>query len=455
MLKYQKARLARDKRYDGKFFIAVKTTKIYCRPICPAPIPKEKNVVYFETAFAAQEAGFRPCRRCRPESAPQSSAWIGNEAILKKAIKKIQAGALNNQTVPQFAESLGISERYLRKIFETHLGTSPQKYSNHIRLMFAKQLLHQTQLSMTEIAFSSGFNSVRRFNDAFKTSLKLTPTEIRNHKPIANATIQLRLNYAGSYNWQLMQEFLKQREITAIETVTEYSYERSYRIQNHDKNEVSGIFKATHNSDKNAFDVTIRISDISALMLVVSHIRRVLDIDTNLEQIEKHLQNDPKLSPLITKGLRLPACWDSFEAGIKAILGQQVSVKAAYTHTARVIEKLGENYNCDYKLFPSAHDIAKADLSFLKMPNSRKETLKSFAHWYLSREDDELDSMLTIKGIGPWTLEYIKLRSGLNSDAFPENDLGIIKMMEKHQLSNHQQWSPWRSYATLQLWNNL
>lgn len=447
--------MARDKRYDGKFFVAVKTTKIYCRPICPAPIPKEDNVLYFDTAFEAQEAGFRPCRRCRPESAPQSSAWIGNQAVLEKAIKKIQAGALNDKTVPEFSESLGISERYLRKLFETHLGTSPQKYASHIRLMFAKQLLHQTKLSMTDIAFSSGFNSVRRFNDAFKTTLKLTPTEIRKYQPAANSAIQLQLSYYGDYNWHLMQQFLKQREIKSIETVTEDSYERSYAINDNQNNTVSGAFKATHNPIKSVFELTITISDIGALMLVVSHIRRVLDIDTHIQQVEKHLKADPKLKPLIKKGLRLPACWDSFEAGVKAILGQQVSVKAAYTHTSRLIDTLGKHYNSNYKLFPSAHDIAQADLSFLKMPNSRKETLKSFAHWYLQHQGNELDSMLAIKGIGPWTLEYIKLRSGLHSDAFPEKDLGIIKMIKKYQLSNHEQWSPWRSYATLHLWNNL
>ncbi len=452
---YQQARKARDARYDGKFFVAVKTTKIYCRPICPAPSPKESNVLYFDSAIAAQEAGFRPCRRCRPESAPQSAAWIGTQAVLKRAIRKIQAGELNHCDMASFCENLGISERYLRKLFQDYIGTSPQKYLNHVRLMFAKQLLHQTKMPITDIAFSAGFNSIRRFNDAFKKNIKLTPSEIRNYAPCTQSGIQLKLNYHGSYNWPLMHDFLKQREIPEIEKVEANRYQRSFRLVAENQKSVIGKFKATHNAKQKAFDLVIELNDVNYLMSVVAQIRRVLDIDANIEQIEQHLSQDSRLKPLLKQGLRLPACWDSFEAGVKAILGQQVSVKAAYGHTRKLTQKLGETYCADYHLFPTAEKVTKADLSFLKMPNSRKQTLKTFARWYLSTQGQNLATILDLKGIGPWTYEYIKLRSGQDADAFPEKDLGIIKAMQKYQLTQPEQWQPWRSYATLHLWNSL
>lgn len=457
MQTYQKARLARDSRYDGKFFVAVKTTKIYCRPICPASPPKEKNVVYYQSAAQAQDAGFRPCLRCRPESAPFSAAWLGNEAILTKAIQRIQSGALNQQTVEQFSESLGISDRYLRKIFQQHLGMSPQHYANHHRLMLAKQLLQQTQLAVTDIALSAGFNSVRRFNDSFKSTMKLSPSELRKKTQNVDKTmvdIKLRLFYRPPYNWAQIQEFLQLRELPLIEKVSSNSYSRTFSI-----NQSSGWFKATHQPKKHSFDVEISISDYADLMAAVAQIKKVLDLDSDIETIEKHLAQDKKLKPVLTKGLRLPACWNTFEAGIKAILGQQVSVKAAYGHTHKLIEELGSDTAQDLKLFPTPKQVADADLSFLRMPGRRKQTLKDFAAWFQQKEhaqqDFELSDILSIKGIGPWSYEYIKLRSGEDPDAFPEKDLGVIKALEAHQITDTSKWSPWRSYATLHLWNSL
>lgn len=452
---YQQARLARDPRFDGTFFVAVKTTGIYCRPICPAPAPKEQNVTYYPSSVQAQEAGFRPCLRCRPETAPLSAAWMGNQAVLKKAVARIQAGALNQTSLQDFSESMGISDRYLRKLFQQHLGVSPIIYANHLRLMFAKQLLHQTQLSITDIAFIAGFNSVRRFNDSFKATMKLSPSNLRKklHSQQSlheSQAIQLKLHYRPPYNWPMMQDFLQQRELSAIEKVTDHNYSRTFSL-----NDVNGYFAAEFDSSSSSFKVTIELSDMSKLLEVTHHIRRVLDLNSDLEVIEKNLKQDKNLQPLLKSGLRLPATWNTFEAGVKAILGQQVSVKAAYTHTASVIEQLGSDYNEQYKLFPTAQQIVDGDLSFLKMPNSRKQTLHNFAQWYLDTKGEDLSSILDIKGIGPWTYEYIKLRSGFDSDAFPEKDLGVIKAMEKHNLTNSGQWQPWRSYATLQLWHSL
>lgn len=454
---FQKARLARDSRYDGKFFIAVKTTNIYCRPICPANPPKEHNVVYYLSAAQAQEAGFRPCLRCRPESAPQSSAWLGNQAVLLKAMQRIQSGALNQQSLENFSESLGISSRYLRKLFQQYLGMSPQSFANHQRLMLAKQLLHQTSLPITDIALSSGFNSVRRFNDSFKQTMKLSPSQLRKSKPpsaTSDMSIELKLSYRPPFNWQQMQQFLKQRELPLIEQVNDNSYSRTFTIA-----DTMGWFEATHARDEHCFNVRVRLEDTSQLMPAIAHIKKVLDLDSDVATIEQHLAKDKQLAAILTQGLRLPACWNTFEAGIKAILGQQVSVKAAYGHTHQLIEQLGSDYDDHFKVFPTAQQVAQADLSFLKMPGRRKQTLTDFATWFVEKEqreqEIELSEILDIKGIGPWSYEYIKLRSGGDPDAFPEKDLGIIKALEKYQLTDTSIWSPWRSYATLHLWNSL
>ncbi|PXF63192.1 DNA-3-methyladenine glycosylase 2 family protein [Kangiella spongicola] len=454
---YQKARLARDARYDGKFFVAVKTTKIYCRPICPANPPKEDNVLYYPSAAQAQEAGFRPCLRCRPETAPNSSAWLGSEAILRKAMQRIQSGALNTQSIEQFSESLGISDRYLRKIFQQHLGMSPQSYANHLRLMLAKQLLQQTQLPITDIALSSGFNSVRRFNDSFKNTMRLSPSELRQKSSSdsdESLTIELKLHYRPPYNWSQMQQFLKQRELTAIETVTDNSYSRTFTL-----NQTSGFFCSTHEAQKHRFHVSIELSDNTQLMPVIAKIKTVLDLDSDVITIEQHLAKDTKLKSALTKGLRLPACWNTFDAGIKAILGQQVSVKAAYGHAQQLIERVGSRYNERYQLFPTPKQVMQADLSFLKMPHKRKQTLTDFAAWFVeserSHQSIDLADILDIKGIGPWSYEYIKLRSGQDSDAFPAKDLGVLKALKAHDITETDHWSPWRSYATLHLWNSL
>lgn len=453
---YQKARMARDSRYDGKFFVAVKTTKIYCRPICPAPSPQEKNVYYFDSAIQAEQAGYRPCLRCRPESAPYSAAWMGNQAILTKAINKIDAGELNHQSLPQLCAQMGIGDRYLRKLFNQHLGVTPTAYANHVRLMFAKKLLHETSLPITEIAFSSGFGSLRRFNDAFQQTMRMSPTELRKmeqHKKNEQAeTLQLTLPYRPPYNWQLMYEFLKARELTAMESVETNGYQRSFQFKS-----CIGYFKAIHQDKKHHFNVSLQISDLRYLMPVIEQIKKVLDLNTDLNVVEKHLQQNTKLKPIIQSGMRLPACWDSFEAGVKAILGQQVSVKAAYGHTALLIEQLGNTYNSQFKIFPTAEQVASADLSFLKMPQSRKDTLKTFAKWFAEHRQHDLSEILSLKGIGQWTYQYVKLRSGDDSDAFPEKDLGVIKAMKNLDIDYSQtsQWQPWRSYATLQLWNSL
>ena len=355
---YQQARLSRDARFDGKFFIAVKTTGIFCRSICPAPAPKECNVEYFTTSIAAVKHGYRPCLRCRPDSAPDSFAWKGKNTTFERALTLINTGLPSSQTISQLAERLGISTRYLNRLFQESLGTSAKNFAQHQQLMFAKSLLQQTSMSVTEIAFASGFNSLRRFNDCFQTKLKLTPSSLRKNKVVSNNDITLFLSYRPPYAWSQLRDFLKRRAITPIEWVTDHSYGRNFswpcRLQENKCNEqnIYGQFTATHNETKNGFDVNINRSDINYLMPVVRNIRRILDLDADIASIEQHLSTLNGFNNKACVGLRLPGTWNLFEAGIRAILGQQISVAGALKLVTTLVEHYGSKQG-DLVFFPT------------------------------------------------------------------------------------------------------
>ncbi len=312
----QKARLSRDARFDGHFFTAVKTTGIYCRSICPATPPKEINVDYYPTAHQAAQAGFRPCLRCRPDSAPHSGAWLGNQAVLNRAIKLIDAGVLENQSRVDFADYLGISDRYLRQLFVKHLGTAPKPYALYQQCLMAKQLLHQTKLPIHQIAIACGFNSTRRFNDAFQKAMHLTPSQVRKTDGNYIDTLVLKLSYRPPYDWQLMQRFLASRLIEGLEHISDESYGRSFTLA-----DCSGSFTATHLADEHAFAVSINCEDLSHLRPILNNIRRILDLDSDISTIESHLTAQLPDKFQIQTGLRIPGIWSVFEAGVRAILG--------------------------------------------------------------------------------------------------------------------------------------
>ncbi|WP_154224628.1 DNA-3-methyladenine glycosylase 2 family protein [Marinicella rhabdoformis] len=447
----QLARLSRDARFDGQFFTGVKTTGIFCRCICPATPPKESNVDYYPTAIAAAKAGFRPCLRCRPDSAPHSPAWNGVGATVERAMRLIHQGALESGSLAKLADDLGISDRYLRQVFNQHVGVSPKKYALYQQCLFAKQLLHQTQLPVTEVALASGFNSVRRFNDCLLKQLHLNPTQIRKNQKAETDNLQLKLAYRPPYDWQSMQQFLSHRVIAGLEWIDANSYGRTFEF-----NQAQGQFTAHHIADKNRFNVDIEIDDLSQLKNVVNNIRRVLDLDVDILAVENHLSTHFASQLTIHSGLRLPGTWSLFEAGIRAILGQQISVTAAMNLVTTLVDQLGESQN-GHKLFPTAKAIANSSLDFFKMPGSRKQTLKNLAHFVMSEENnDDPNDWLALKGIGPWTVDYAKMRGLSDPDIFLGGDLGVQKAManEKNQLSPDQA-KPWRSYLTFQLWSQL
>lgn len=476
-----KARLTRDARFDGLFFTGVKTTGIFCRPICPANPPKEANVTYFATAFGAAQAGLRPCLRCRPEAAPDSPAWRGTETTLNRAVRMIDAGEWREQSLPEFAERLGVSDRYLRKLFQQHLGVSPLKYANYRRALFAKQLLHQTSLPVREVARSAGFGSVRRFNAVFVEQIGLNPQQLRRKK-IRGATrpknLTLFLGYRPPYDWDAVRKFYEVRQISDLEVLGENSYSRSFSYRG-----CVGWFAATHVPDKHGFRIELALSRPGHTLAVVQHIRRVLDLDADTDAIAQHLSSNAVLAGLTREGLRLPGMWSPFEAGARAILGQQVSVKAAHNLVTRLVVELGvalpsaesnTGEQVPMVLFPEPSAVARSKLQCLAMPDKRRQALRLLARHLIEDEKRPLaasqnifDDWLAIPGVGPWTVQYAAFRMG-DPDIFLAGDLGVKNALKKLQAgepniknSNSQiqlkssDVSPWGSYATLLLWESL
>lgn len=450
---YKKARLAKDARFDGKFFTAVKTTGIYCRSICPVKPPKEKNVAYYHSAIECGLAGFRPCLRCRPDSAPDSPAWKGVNTTLDRAIKLINQGALQQGTLAQLSERLGISDRYLRQLFTQIIGTSPKCFAQYQQCLFAKKLLHQTKLPIHQIAIASGFNSVRRFNDCFKSQLQLTPSQMRksNEDNTPANTLTLTLHYRPPYNWHFIQQNLAARCVDKLEWCDDDNYGRTFTWL-----DCQGTFNVTHDETAHCFYVALSLDKLEHLSPIISNIRRILDLDVDAQVVEDNLLSCLPESFNFRSGIRLPGIWHVFEAGIRAILGQQISVTAARTLISQLVEHLGVNYQHN-KLFPTPEAIAQDELKFMKIPGSRKQTLRNLAVHFIEHESAlNPDTWLTLKGIGPWTVNYATMRGLSNPDIFLGGDLGVKKALKHtHEAFDPSLASPWQSYLTYQLWSQL
>lgn len=438
------ARYARDARFDGKFFTAVKTTGIFCRPICPATPPKEENVEYFSHQVQALKAGYRPCLRCRPDSAPFSPAWKGVETTFLRAMQLIDSGALSAGSITDLAARLGISDRYLRALFDTYIGVSPKQYSLYSQLMFAKHLLHTSSMSITDVGFASGFNSTRRFNDAFQKELKISPSQIRRAKPTDNLSNRIQLAFHGPFDWNHLLDFYRRRMIEGIEKVGEDYYQRTVKV-----NGSKGWFKATL-AKNNRLDIEFELDDINQLRSLISNIRRMFDLDVDIAKIEAFFKTiEPNL--VVRSGIRIPGVWSAWEAGVRAILGQQVSVTAAIGQLNLLVRELSDTDKKTY--FPTPKQIAEADVSFLRMPGSRKETLKRFAEYMVDNQAEHPSKWIDLKGIGPWTIQYALLRGLSEPNHLLVGDLVVKKFIEHRPDINVESVSPWGSYATFHCWN--
>ncbi|CAK1902059.1 AlkA N-terminal domain-containing protein [Vibrio crassostreae] len=438
------ARYARDARFDGMFFTAVKTTGIFCRPICPATPPKEENVEYFSHQAQALKAGYRPCLRCRPDSAPFSPAWKGVETTFLRAMQLIDNGALNSGSIVDLATRLGISDRYLRTLFDNYIGVSPKQYSLYSQLMFAKQLLHTSSMSITDVGFASGFNSTRRFNDAFQKELQLSPSQIRRAKLSDSVSNHIQLGFHGPLDWKHLLAFYRRRMIEGLEEVGEDYYQRTVNV-----NGSKGWFQATLAKD-NRLDIEFELDDISHLRSLIANIRRMFDLDVDIAKVEAFFETiDPNL--VAKSGIRIPGVWNPWEAGVRAILGQQVSVIAAIGQLNLLVKELSDASEKAY--FPTPKQIAEADVSFLRMPGSRKETLKRFAEYMVDNEAEHPSKWIELKGIGPWTIQYALLRGLSEPNHLLVGDLVVKKFIEHRPAINTQSVSPWGSYATFHCWN--
>ncbi|UPR32396.1 DNA-3-methyladenine glycosylase 2 family protein [Vibrio crassostreae] len=438
------ARYARDARFDGMFFTAVKTTGIFCRPICPASPPKEENVEYFSHQAQALKAGYRPCLRCRPDSAPFSPAWKGVETTFLRAMQLIDNGALNSGSIVDLATRLGISDRYLRTLFDNYIGVSPKQYSLYSQLMFAKQLLHTSSMSITDVGFASGFNSTRRFNDAFQKELQLSPSQIRRAKPSDTLSNHIQLGFHGPLDWNHLLGFYRRRMVEGLEDVGEDYYKRTVNV-----NGSKGWFKATL-AKENRLDIEFELDDISQLRSLIANIRRMFDLDVDIAKVEAFFTTiDPNL--VAKSGIRIPGVWSAWEAGVRAILGQQVSVTAAIGQLNLLVKELSdENEKAN---FPTPKQIVEADVSFLRMPGSRKETLKRFAEYMVDNEAEHPSKWIELKGIGPWTIQYALLRGLSEPNHLLVGDLVVKKFIEHRPAINTESVSPWGSYATFHCWN--
>ena len=460
---------ARDARYDGKFFTCVKTTGIYCRPVCPARTPALKNCEFAPSAAAAEEKGYRACLRCRPESSPDLGAWRGTSSTVTRALRLIEDGALDTGSVEDLANRLGVGERHLRRLFRQHLGATPVAVAQTRRVLLAKQLIHETALPMTEVAMASGFGSLRRFNETFSALYGRAPGTLRRGTTGTAKGMNLRLAYHPPYDWEAILDFLRLRTITGVEHVGSDTYMRALRFGGR-----TGFVTVRHLPESSALEVSAELPSTSDLPGVISTVRRVFDLGADPHAINSVLSADRALAPLVAKrpGLRLPGAWDGLEVGVRAILGQQVSVKAATTLAGRLAALCGGKIDGDGPLthtFPDAHSLAEADIPAIGLPQKRADAIRNLARAAVetpalldgSLETDEMITRLTaLPGIGPWTASYIAMRAARATDAFIEGDLVVRKvfsgngaMASPKALHNHaEQWRPWRAYAVMQLW---
>lgn len=437
---------ARDARFDGRFFTGVRTTRIYCRPICPAPAPQRKNCIFFPNAAAAQEAGFRPCLRCRPEVAPDTPAWNGTCSTVARAVRLIADGALDEGSVADLANRLGIGERHLRRLFEEHVGASPVSVAGTRRLLFAKELLTDTPLPITTIAFAAGFSSVRRFNHVIRETYRRSARELRRRKPPATKALVLSLPYRPPYNWSALVRFLAPRAIPGVERVTAEAYSRTIWIDG-----CAGSVEVSPLAGADRLVARIELENLRPLARVAERLRRLFDTGAPIEEIET------RLAPLLrgNSGVRVPGAWDVFELVIRAILGQQITVKGASTLAGRLVEKYGEPTEYG-RLFPLAATLARADLSSVGLPRARAHSVRAVAEAFASPTPPETaDALRKLPGIGDWTAQYIAMRAFNEPDAFPSTDLGLVKAAGRDVAAQSEAWRPWRAYAAMHLWMGL
>jgi AraC family transcriptional regulator, regulatory protein of adaptative response / DNA-3-methyladenine glycosylase II len=461
-----RARLSRDPRFDGRFYIAVLSTRIYCRPICPAPSPKPDNIRYYATAAAAAEAGFRPCLRCRPEAAPASPAWLGVSAVVRRALRLIDEGALDEGSVSDLATRLGIGERHLRRLFDTHVGASPMTVAQTRRLHFAKRLIDATNLSMTEVALAAGYGSVRRFNAAFRASYGRPPSELRRRRRAGAVGrgdgILLRLAYRPPYGWRTLLEFLAARAADGLERVGGGEYARTVLL---DGNAARLVVRSPH--DVAAIECEVHGAPPGALFNAVNRVRRMFDLAVEPSRVECAFRDDPRLAPLVRRcpGLRIPGVWDGFECAVRCLVSDGSAARERRL-VSRLVAACGRPLPATLAgspglthLFPEPSALAAADLSGHGFSATQAAALKTLA---CAVRDGEVDftaaaeevmrALLQLPGSSERMAEEVALRGLGEPDAFPVDAGRLSPAAGRPALAEAaESWRPWRGYAALYL----
>jgi len=465
-----RALLARDARFDGVFYVGVTTTGIYCRPVCRARTPMRSRCVFFRHAAEAERAGFRACFRCRPELAPsRANATDAVSWLARAAIARIEAGALNDASLDDLARDLGASSRHVRRALQREVGVSPAELAETARLALAKQLLHDEAMTMTEIAYASGFSSVRRFNAAFRARFGRAPSSLQKRRAESHDTIALTLGYRAPLAWTALLRFLDARAMPGVERVdlTAQTYARTARIAG-----ATGTVVARKHARRDAIVIEASASLARSLMPIASRAKRLFDLDAEPHAIGSHLARDVALKARVqrTPGLRVPGAWDGFEIAVRAVLGQQISVRAATTLAGRFARAFGARVASSRDgldvAFPDARTVASAkpaEIRAIGVTASRAKTIASLAQAFANGRlalggdpNDALASLESIDGVGRWTAQYVAMRALGAPDAFPHGDLGLVRALDLTPRALRDRslaWSPWRAYAAMHLWN--
>lgn len=466
---------SRDRRFDGRFFVGVVTTGVYCRPICPVPFAKPANVVWFASAAAAEAGGFRPCLRCRPQASPGTPAWLGTSAVVSRALRLIWDGVLDEGNVDGLAERVGIGSRQLRRLFVQHLGAPPIKIASTRRIHFARKLIDETELPITEIAFSSGFRSIREFNHAMRAACGHSPRQLRRlrgefRKVPGQVGLLIRLPYRPPLNWSALARFLRQRATPGVEMVREEFYRRTIEIGG-----ASGTLDVRPEKDEPCLLARIVLPKYDCLMQVVERIRRIFDLSADPQQIGEHLSLDSKLRPQLEAfpGLRVPGVWDGFELAVRAILGEKLTVTDSNGIAERLVQTFGRPLNTCFEglthLFPQPEELVEADLSQAGIRGRDGEVIRSLARSVCEKRltfeasttlEGTVATVLNTQGVEEQVAHYVAMRAFAEPDAFPSDDVGLRRNLsfdgspvaQAEVLRIAESWRPWRAYAAMYLW---
>ena len=465
---------ARDARFDGRFFVAVSSTRIYCRPVCTVKPPRRENCRFYPSAAAAESGGYRPCLRCRPELAPGNASVDATSRLAQAAASLLEDRTLDEEGLDAVAMRLGITDRHLRRAFGAEFGVSPVEFAQTQRLLLAKRLLTDTALPVTEVAFASGFGSLRRFNALFKQRYRLQPGQLRKRMKssgsISSDALNFELSFRPPYDWPALCAFLGARAVAGVESVEAGRYRRSARIalagQNH-----TGWIEVSPSPQKSALRVTVSASLAKALPPLLSRVKALMDLACHPAEVAQALGPLARSHP----GIRVPGAFDGFEVAVRAILGQQVTVAAARTVAGRFAAAFGEPLDTPFaslnRIFPAAERIAAlpyGHIARLGMPGARARTVIALARAVADGDivlmpnadiEATLDRLRALPGVGEWTAQYIAMRALAWPDAFPHTDLGVMKALgetdARRVLAAGEAWRPWRAYAVMHLWQSL